>query len=224
MADSGTWDDLSGRMQAIGEESGTTARWWRLWSCLIGHPWYRAALAVQGARVARCPRSLQHHAADLQQEAVLLLARDLQQSWNLQTELTGGGPQLSGLLIRITVRHLLQARRRLVREVGRQQPLTEEVPISPATSVSEARRAVSRWIPLLPAEQRAALALTLNGLTQAEIAERLAVHQSTVSRRLSGAIANLRAHWASDSSSSGAEDTSEPSAEGRRASAIRAWT
>lgn len=196
-----TWQDLLQRYLAALEHPSP---WPDLWRLFLDHAWYQEQLRAAARRAVYRRRLPPHWHDDVQQEAMLLLARSLRAAADLHLDRARVSTHFPGWLTTIIARHCQEALRKICRQQQHTQPLGErdfpsEYP-SPGQGGDEAATALDfqRALEQLPPEQRTIVSLHAQGLSTPRVAEQQGLSYCLTRRRLRSAIAQLRRRLGGD--------------------------
>ena len=146
--------------------------WLEVWRLLINDDWYRAQLRRCAEQVVRSGGAPQAWVDDVEQDAVLLLARQLQRTVDLSYDLDRSPDQFGGWIRTIMFRQCREAMRGMRRRHGGHQTLQDDQ--NGATELSmDAQIDLRLAIDGLQDQERAILHLDSSGLSIAQIASRL---------------------------------------------------
>ena len=163
------------------------------WRVLVAHPWYRRELRLTACRVARRVGLPASAAADLEQEAVLLLARQLRRTPMLKFDPRRPEAAFPAWLGRIIERHCREAARATRRcrrgEVALTfEPVCLAEPGPPPPGPWELSAAIAE----LPGPDRRVIESARHGRTLRETADRTGLSYGQTKRAYHRGIAALR--------------------------------
>lgn len=157
-----------------------------IWRLIVGHPWYQDQLKRIAQHLARYQSGLVF-SEDIEQEAILLLARSLKRSPDLKFKPCQPDEQFSRWMRRIIFRDCRQALRRLCR--GQEmESLTDQPMPEDAQFLQGLRLDVRSGLELLPPKERFIIEQYLLGQSFDETASQLKVSPATVCRRYQRAL------------------------------------
>jgi RNA polymerase sigma factor (sigma-70 family) len=161
-----------------------------MWRLIVGHPWYQVQLKHISKLVVRCqPASILSE--DVQQEAVLLLARSLKRDADLQFDPKQPDKMFSRWMRKIILHDCRQAVRRLRRGLE-PLPLPDDDLPDDGAALQELHLDLKCSLQILLPPERFIIDQYLLGGSLEETADQLAVSVATVRRRFQRAIAILQ--------------------------------
>ncbi|QDU73719.1 hypothetical protein Pan97_07180 [Bremerella volcania] len=150
-------------------------QWEKVWHLLISHPWYQITLQTQAQNVLRKQRLPINWHEDVQQDAMLLLARSLRHRADLRVDLDQVHECFAGWMARIIARDCQEAVRQMRRQFMREQSMPDIVPLEMDRLPLDAKIDISLKIQQLNDPERTILTLWSEGFSVTDIANRLAL-------------------------------------------------
>lgn len=168
-------------------------RWEERWRLFIRHPWYLATLQTQARRILRRQHLPISWCEDVQQDAILLLARSLRHRADLGIDMQQVHQRFAGWMGTIIVRDCQEAIRLMRRQFVREKTIPEADPLGLSLLPLDAKIDVSMAIQKMQDPERTMLTLWSEGLSVADIAQRLKLSYHRAHYLWRRAIGQLRA-------------------------------
>ncbi len=168
-------------------------RWEETWSLFIAHPWYQTTLQAQARRILRQQQLPISWHEDVQQEAMLLLARTLRRRADLGIDRQQAHQRFAGWMGTIITRDCQEAVRQMRRHFAREQTLPETDPLGLSQLPLDAKIDVSMATQEMEDPERTVLTLWAEGLSVADVAQRLGLSYHRTHYLWRRAIRQLRA-------------------------------
>jgi RNA polymerase sigma factor (sigma-70 family) len=168
---------------ALDRPGDRSNRWLEIWRIFVEHPWYQAELRACARRLVQRTRAPPDYAEDIEHDAMLLFARELQNLPDLHVDRAAAVHHFSGWLATIIKRDCQRAMRRTGRSQRRvtiDEALVESAPARPVTTDEMIDLAAA--FEKLPHEHRSVMLMRLHGLRIIDIAERLKTSKSRIGR------------------------------------------
>jgi RNA polymerase sigma factor (sigma-70 family) len=165
----------------------------KVWVLFIEHPWFQAELGRAVRRVLWRVGEYERWADDIEQEALLLLARKLTRKASLGVNRATAARQFFGWLARIIHRacgDTARSMRRRERHAAVSKAWIDAV--APTGTSIDDLLDLAQMIERLPGKCRSVVTLHLRGRTLGEIGRALSVSRSHAHRGFRDAIVNLR--------------------------------
>lgn len=163
-------EDLKARFLEAVEQQW---RWEKVWHLISEHGWFRAMLHTQAQKVLRQQRLPIAWQDDVQQDAVLLLARSLRRRADLGVDLNQVQGCFAGWMATIISRDCREAVRQMRRHYVREQASPDIDPLGIQQLPLDAKIDVSVAIQKLDDPERTILTLWAEGFSVADVAKRL---------------------------------------------------
>jgi RNA polymerase sigma factor (sigma-70 family) len=170
-----------------GDRSG---RWPEIWRLIVEHPWYQAELTRTARRLVWRRRAPPDLADDIVQDAVLLLARELEHAVDLNVDRTLAESHFSGWLAKIIRRDCQQALRSRQSDLRQALPLPLEQPAQPDLSI-DSLVDLSMAIAKLPTRIRTVVILHWQSWDLKQIAASLDISYWQANRTLRAGLAKI---------------------------------
>lgn len=147
--------------------------WEQMWNLFLKHPWYQTILLAHARRILRQQQLPISWHEDVQQDAILLLARSLRRRADLGIDMQQVHQHFAGWMATIIARDCQEAIRQMRRHYVREQTLPDTDPLGLGQLPLDVKIDVSVAIQKLPDPERTVLTLWSEGLSVADIAQRL---------------------------------------------------
>lgn len=168
-----SWRDLRNRfLDACSETDGESpGRWLDMWYLLLAHPWYQEQLASAARSILRSNRCPFQWQADIEQEAIVRLARRMKKMPSLGIDPAQAKQHFAGWMRTIITHDCRDGLRKLCRESRHSLPLPDSFPASEDRVQKETRVDLAVALDQLGEQESAVLLLYSKGFTLRQVGE-----------------------------------------------------